>query len=248
MKLLHFVEICRDERQPIYSRVLASARLSRTQPPRCDPGAKRSACWHIKHSNYNATHLHSCCNTSANRLVHRELYSRGHRRVLGSGWLRRPGMLIQRLWASPRLIRQGEAQNPRMNTPETRNLPNHQNWHCLVRPLRSGTVYESTKHIVLIKHYTRHCTALLCRELLPLCLLSASSCAIATRCNQPSKLSLPLKARSLLPRLLAVVRGELGKPLAELIVLLIIAFQLRGHCPNDGFAFICARKLLQIMR
>ncbi len=59
---------------------------------------------------------------------------------------------------------------------------------------------------------------------------------------------MPLKARLLLPQLLAVARGELGMPLAELIVLLIIAFQLHGHCPNDGFAFTCAHKLLQIMR
>lgn len=51
-------------------------------------------------------------------------------------------MLIQRLWASTRLIRQDETQNHRMNTPEARNLPNHQNWHCLVRPLQSGTVHR----------------------------------------------------------------------------------------------------------
>ena len=40
----------------------------------------------------------------------------------------------------------------------SRNHPNHQNWHGLVRPLQSGT------YIVSIKHYKRHGTALLCRE------------------------------------------------------------------------------------
>ena len=36
-------ELCRDERQPIYSRRLASACFSRTQLPRCDRSANQSA-------------------------------------------------------------------------------------------------------------------------------------------------------------------------------------------------------------
>jgi hypothetical protein len=48
-------ELCRGERQPIYSRRLASACFSRTQLPRCDRGANQSAPWHTKHKNTCST-------------------------------------------------------------------------------------------------------------------------------------------------------------------------------------------------
>ena len=51
-----------------------------------------------------------------------------------------------------------------------------------------------------------------------------------------------------LPLAVAVVRDKLGMPVAQLIVLLKVAFQLHGHSTNDGFAVIGTRKLLQVMR
>ena len=126
-------------------------------------------------------------------------------------------MLIQRLWATPGLLHQVLCRELLPESPKPSKLA----WPSEAAPKRHlHRVYQALQkawHSFVVQR--------------ALCLFMASSCAIATRCNLPNKLSMP---RSLHPLLLAVVRDKLGMPVAQLIVLLKVAFQLHGHSTNDA--------------
>ena len=154
-------------------------------------------------------------------------------------------MLIQRLWATPGVLHQVLCREVLPESPKPSKLA----WPSEAAPKRHlHRVHQALQkawHSFVVQRAL--CLFMASKAFVQraLCLFMASSCAIATRCNLPNKLSM---LRSLHPLPLAVVRDKLGMPVAQLIVLLKVGFQLHGHSTNDGLAVIGTRKLLQVMR
>ena len=101
-------ELCRDERQPIYSRRLASACFSRTQLPRCDRGANQSAQWHTKHKNKCNTFAlmlqHICRSSGAPNAIHNRASSSLRIWVVPAAWDAHPKIVGYSRFVAPSIV------------------------------------------------------------------------------------------------------------------------------------------------
>jgi hypothetical protein len=101
-------ELCRDERQPIYSRRLASACVSRTQLPRCDRSANQSAQWHTKHKNKCNTFAlmlqHICRSSGAPTAIHNRASSSLRIWVVPAAWDAHPKIVGYSRFVAPIIV------------------------------------------------------------------------------------------------------------------------------------------------